>query len=103
MEAFLKEGFHAATPHLLEQALDSTWDEITAHYGDKEGLFFAATERRLVLLAASDAPAQDEAASILAMLRRISGAVSNPRLRAQHHPALERLQELAQAIVDRPL
>jgi AcrR family transcriptional regulator len=98
MEVFLAAGFHAATVEDLERATGRPWESLVTLYGDKEGLFFAATEARLQALTAGNAP--DAAVSLEAisgMLRGLKATGSSTRLRVVHKAALQRLLALAEA------
>jgi AcrR family transcriptional regulator len=96
MGVFLASGFHAPTNEELEAATGLTWDEIRARFGDKEGLFFAATEQRLEALAAGAGANASEVEAVADLLRRVSVAGATVMLRAQHRAALQRLTRLAE-------
>ena len=99
MEVFLTHGFHAAPVEDLEEATGKAWQRLLEGFGDKESLFFAATEERLVRLTSGPASGQDAAAltAIETMLRGLRAASSNARLRVTHKAALQRLLEMAEA------
>ncbi len=98
MDAFLASGFHATTIENLEAVTGLSWESVRERYGDKEGLFFAATEARLQKLASGGAgDSSAAAATIVEMLSRVRAAGFNVRLRVQHRQALERLMLLAEA------
>jgi AcrR family transcriptional regulator len=97
MDVFLTSGFHAASVEDLEAATGEAWPALTSRYGDKEGLFFAATEARLTALAAGEVRDDGSLVSIAMMLRGVKAASVNTRLRVVHKAALQRLLTLAEA------
>jgi len=101
MGVFLASGFHGATIEQLEQATGLRWTDVCTRFGDKEGLFFAATEQRLDALTSGSAQDAAEIEAITGLLRRVSAAGSTVMLRAQHRQALQRLTRLAEATAGR--
>jgi AcrR family transcriptional regulator len=99
MEVFLASGFHAASVEDLEAATGEAWGRLVRRYGDKEGLFFAATEERLTALASGEVRDDGSLAAITTMLRGVQSASVNARLRVVHKAALQRLLKLAEACV----
>lgn len=99
MDVFLASGFHAATVEDLEAATGETWQLLVERFGDKEGLFFAATEERLTALVSDDMRDDGSLAAIATMLRGVQAASVNARLRVVHKAALQRLLRLAEACV----
>jgi AcrR family transcriptional regulator len=97
MGAFLASGFHGASIEAIERATGLRWPEVCASFGDKEGLFFAATEHRLGALTSGSAQDASEIEAITDLLRRVSAAGATVMLRAQHRKALQRLSQLAEA------
>jgi AcrR family transcriptional regulator len=100
MGAFLAAGFHGAKIEDIEQATGLRWSEICARFGDKEGLFFAATEQRLDALTAGPTRDATEIEAIRDLVRRVSAAGATVMLRAQHRQALQRLSQLAEAAAE---
>ena len=97
MDVFLASGFHAASVEDLEAATGETWGRLVERFGDKEGLFFAATEERLTALASAEVRDDGSLTSIATMLRGVQTASVNARLRVMHKAALQRLLRLAEA------
>lgn len=100
LRVFLASGFHTATIGELEQATGAAWSELRALYGDKEGLFLAAIEQRLLTLTAG-APDAREVEAVAELLRCVPAAGSSVMLRAQHREVLRRLTRLADAAAGR--
>jgi AcrR family transcriptional regulator len=100
MDVFLASGFHAASVEDLEAATGEAWSLLVGQYGDKEGLFFAATEERLTALASREVRDDESLAAIEAMLRGVQSASINARLRVVHKAALQRLLRLAEACTE---
>jgi AcrR family transcriptional regulator len=96
MGVFLASGFHGATIEAIEDATGLRWSEICVRFGDKEGLFFAATEQRLGALTSGSGRDVTQIEAIRDLVRRVSAAGATVMLRAQHRQALQRLSQLAE-------
>lgn len=102
---FAARGFHAVTLTEIAEATGLPPDELFAVFGGKEGLFYAAIAEARPRVqgppagAGIDAPAAE---SFEAMLMKLEKAGANPRLRAIHRDALERLLALFRKAAVRP-